>query len=233
MKLSLYLFVTLILISCSTKETHVENEVIEANQEYNDANSHMHNKPFDELIASFESKERDATQKPYKVIELFGNLSGKKILDIGAGSGYFTFKLAKQGAFVIAGDVDDEFQNYIKRKIEENAEYSDNIELRKLEYNDPMLTKNEVDGAIVVNTYHHIDDRVSYFKKVNYGLKADGSLMIVDFKKEKFKEKIQGPPYELRFSSKTIVDELREAGYKEIKVNNELLPYQYIIIAKK
>ena len=233
MKQILYLIFTISIVSCNSEDVHFENKIHEHNHRYNDANKHMHNQPIDELIASFESKERDATQRPYEVIELFGDLSGKKILDIGAGSGYFSFKLAKKGAIVIAGDVDDEFQNYIKNKIEDSLDYSGKIELRKLEYNDPMLSENEVDGAIVVNTYHHIDDRVSYFKKVKNGLKADGSLMIVDFKKENFKEKVQGPPYELRLSSKAIVEELKKAGYKEINVNNELLPYQYIIIAKK
>jgi len=77
------------------------------------ANKHMNSTSFEDLVIRFDSPERDAYQQPAKVLEYIGDVTGKKILDIGAGTGYFAFKLAAKGAEVIAGDVDDRFQNFI------------------------------------------------------------------------------------------------------------------------
>ena len=186
-----------------------------------------------DLIKSFDSDDRAATQKPYEVIALFGDLNGKKILDIGSGSGYFTFRLAEKGANVIAGDVNDEFLDHIDKKMKDNNLFSKRIETRKLPFDNPSLSNGEVDGAIIVNTYHHIDDRVAYFSKVSDGLTRDGMLMVVDFMKKKFDNKIQGPPYKMRIASTVVIEELKKAGFDRIEVNADLLPHQYIVMAWK
>ena len=85
------------------------------------ANEYMHQASTEDLIERFESEERNAYQKPDEVIKFLGDIKGKKIIDIGAGSGYFSVPLAKAGAKVIAADVDDEFQAYIKKRIEEDG----------------------------------------------------------------------------------------------------------------
>jgi 2-polyprenyl-3-methyl-5-hydroxy-6-metoxy-1,4-benzoquinol methylase len=135
----------------------------------NAANEHMHQRSVEELIERFESPERDAYQKPEEVMEYLGDISNKKIMDIGAGSGYFSVKLAKKGAHVIAADVNDEFQQALKKRIENNK--LKNIELRKIPFDSPDLSDNEVDMVLIVNTYHHIEDRIAYFSKVKKGIK--------------------------------------------------------------
>jgi 2-polyprenyl-3-methyl-5-hydroxy-6-metoxy-1,4-benzoquinol methylase len=89
----------------------------------------MHESTTQELIDRFESPERDAYQQPTKVLEYLGNVKGLKILDIGAGSGYFSFRLLTAGASVIAGDVNDEFLAYIKNKKETEFNNNPNLEL--------------------------------------------------------------------------------------------------------
>ena len=200
---------------------------------HNHANKHMHQNDVKDLIQSFESEDRAATQKPYEVIALFGDLADKKILDIGSGSGYFTFKLAEKGANVIAGDVSDEFHDYIRQKMKENDISAEKIDIRKLPYDSPSLSPEEIDGAIIVNTYHHIEDRVAYFGKVKKGLTSDGMLMVVDFMKKKFKEGVDGPPFEMRLPSSVVITELEKAGFGKIEVDDTLLPYQYIVKAWK
>jgi 2-polyprenyl-3-methyl-5-hydroxy-6-metoxy-1,4-benzoquinol methylase len=81
------------------------------------ANAYMHRSSTAELIQRFESPERDAYQQPEKVLAYLGELKGKRIMDIGAGSGYFSVKLAAQGAQVIAADVNEEFLAYINERI--------------------------------------------------------------------------------------------------------------------
>lgn len=191
------------------------------------ANEYMHRSTTEDLIERFESPERDAYQKPDLVLEYLGNLKGKKIMDIGAGSGYFSVKLAEHGAKVIAADVSDEFQTALKQRIEDNN--LENIELRKIPYDSPDLADNEVDMVLIVNTYHHIENRSDYFSKVKQGIKPDGELVIIDYFK---KELPVGPPVNHKIDLETVKRELKEAGYTQLDVNVELLPYQFIVRAK-
>ena len=191
------------------------------------ANDYMHRSSTDELINRFESPERDAYQKPDTVLAYLGDIEGMKIMDIGSGSGYFSVKLAEQGARVIAADVDEKFQAVIKKRIADND--LKNIELRKIPYDSPDLADGEVDKVIIVNTFHHIENRSDYFAKVKKGIKPDGELVVIDF----FKKEIPvGPPVNHKLDLETVKKELGEAGYTQLDVNVDLLPYQFIIRAK-
>ncbi|MCA0131697.1 class I SAM-dependent methyltransferase [Winogradskyella alexanderae] len=234
---------SLIVLFCACGETNKkevettpEKEPIEKHhkkhQERNrhhsgSANAYMHKKPVEELIKNFESPERDAYQKPEKVLQYLGNISDKTIMDIGAGSGYFSVKLAEKGAKVIAADVSEEFQEALKKRIENNK--LENITLRKIPYNNPSLEPNEVDMVLIVNTYHHIENRSDYFAKVKTGTKSTGELVLIDFFKS---ETPVGPPLDHKISIDQVITELKEAGYSNFDINVDLLPYQYIIKAK-
>lgn len=213
--------------------THVEPPKHEGNHHHGDghqnANEHMHEKSTEDLIKQFDSEERDAYQQPEKVLDYLGDLNGKTVMDIGAGSGYFSFRLLKRGAHVIAADVDEEFQQHIQKRKETEFNNDPNLELRKLPYDSPELKDGEVDMVLIVNTYHHIENRVDYFKKVLKGLKPGGKLVIIDYYK---KELPVGPPADHKIDEKTVLNELKQAGYTDIKENDELLEYQYIIEAK-
>ncbi|WP_106144871.1 class I SAM-dependent methyltransferase [Flagellimonas meridianipacifica] len=208
-------------------KTHSEEHKHEKHSGHASANEFMHKSSFDDLIARFESPERDAYQHPYKVLNHLGDIQGQTIMDIGAGSGYFSVKLAKKGAKVIAADVDDRFLEFIQNRIEGNA--LENIETRKIPYDSPNLEEDEVDLVLVVNTYHHIENRPEYFAQVRKGTKTNGKLVIIDFFKT---DTPVGPPSDHKLSMDVVVDELKKAGYSSFDVNVDLLPYQYIITAK-
>jgi cyclopropane fatty-acyl-phospholipid synthase-like methyltransferase len=210
------------------KNDHDHNHQHEHGNEHNGgANHYMHQNSMDELVERFESKERDEYQQPEKVLEYLGDINGKKIMDIGSGTGYFSVKLAAKGAHVIAADVSGDFQDYLKKRIKEEG--ISNIELRKLPYDSPELEKNEVDKVLIVNTYHHIEDRIAYFKKVRKGINSEGELVIIDF----FKAELPvGPPVGHKIAIDDVVLELKEADFTEFVVEVSLLDYQYIIRAK-
>jgi len=190
------------------------------------ANEYMHQSSVKDLANRFESPERDAYQNPEKVLAFLGDISGKKIMDIGAGSGYFSVKLAKKGAHVIAADVNDEFQALIKERID--SEKVENLSTRKIPYDSPGLEDNEVDMVLMVNTYHHIESRPDYFAKVKKGLKNKGELVIIDF----FDADIPVGPKHHKISIDTVISELKKAGYPQFEIEVNLLPYQYIIRCK-
>lgn len=210
------------IFSCKNKSSHKHH--------HGEANEHMHQKSFDELVKQFEDPQRDIWQKPDTVIKLLGDLKGKKIMDIGSGTGCFSFRLYDAGAHVICGDVDDEFLNYIRKKIKDKNADTNRISTRKLQFDDPLLQKEEVDRVIIVNTYHHIENRPAYFSKVLQGLKTDGKLIVIDFKKRELPE---GPPVKMKLTEKEVENELKKAGFKTFQTDTATLPYQYLIIAGK
>lgn len=222
-------FLMLLLFACQTTEEKTAHSADKhQHATHHDANEFMHQSSTEELINRFESAERDAYQQPEKVLAWMGDFTGEKIMDLGAGSGYFSVKLARAGAQVIAADVDTAFQKHIQARMQ--ADSLENIELRLIPYDDPMLADGEVDKVLVVNTYHHIQDRVAYFQKVKTGLTAEGELLIVDYF---VRELPVGPPPEHKVSAEVVQKELAEAGFQSVEKTDNLLEYQYLIRARK
>lgn len=191
----------------------------------NHANNHMNHSSFEELVDQFENKDRAFWQKPSVVLDKLGNIEGKLFADIGAGTGYFSTRLADMGAKVLALDVDQRFLDYINDHKKGSA-----IITRKVPFDKPSIEYNSIDGAITVNTYHHIENRPLYFREVFHALKENGILLIVDFKKE---ETLHGPPSNMRVSGQEVMKELAKAGFSKIIIDFTSLSEQYIISARK
>lgn len=222
-------FLCLIGLSLFCKGQHEQTSGEKGHHpEENHANEHMHQNDFETLVSRFEDPARDEWQKPDTVIAMLGDLSGKTVADIGAGSGYFSFRLAEKARKVIAIDIDQRFLDYIDEK---NASLPEKlpIETRLAAEDDPRLAPNEADIAIIVNTYHHINNRPVYFGNVREKLNKGGSLIVVDYFK---KELPVGPPAYIKLSAEEVVEELKEAGFESITVDSSSLAYQYIIMAR-
>jgi len=208
-----------------------DTKVYAQDEDNNKANQYMNQSSIESLVNAFDSPERTNWQQPEKVIALFGDVSTQKIMDLGAGSGYFTLRLAAKGALVIAADVSDRFQNIIQDKLEEEdlKQLSENIELRKVPYDSPEIEKEEVDGVLIVNTWHHIDGRRSYMKKILNGVKNGGKILIVDFKLGS----PGGPPDSHKLGLEDAMDEIKDLNFTKIQTDTSLLERQYIIIGIK
>lgn len=193
------------------------------------ANAHMNRMDFDKLAARFEAPEREVWQKPDQIIESLGDLHGKTVVEIGSGTGYFSFRLARAGARVIAADVDSRFQNYIKRVKAERGLDDATISTRLLPYDSPRLTKAEADIVLLVDVYHHIEHRENYFEQVRAGLKPQGRLVIIDFKSIATPD---GPPLSMRIPPEQAQAELKKAGFSRFRVDTATLPYQYVLTAE-
>ncbi|MGH8093343.1 MAG: class I SAM-dependent methyltransferase, partial [Chthoniobacterales bacterium] len=164
---------TTTLIACAALQPYVAAAAKESA-----ANQFMHQADFKELAARFEDPARAAWQRPEKVIANLGPLAGKTVADIGAGTGYFSFPIAKQAAKVIAIDIDQRFLDYIEQK-KQTQKIGANIETRLTKPDSPGLKRGEADLVLIVDTYHHIEGRVEYFKKLKKCLRKDRVLAII------------------------------------------------------
>jgi SAM-dependent methyltransferase len=184
---------------------------------------------FEILLEEYESSERGTWQNPDLVLGKLGDLRGKIVADIGSGTGYFTFPLAKTAARVIAIDIEPAYLEYIEEsKLDLSPEISSVIETRLTAADDPNLSVDEADAILMVNVYYYLDDRPAYMARVHRGLRDGGVLVLVDFK---VGEMPVGPA-EDKVPSEQAVRDLKEAGFQVLEVDLESLQYQYIITAK-
>jgi arsenite methyltransferase len=184
---------------------------------------------FDDIavwVKVFEDPERDAWQKPDEVIRTMKLKSGDVIADIGAGTGYFTRRFAvavgPEGK-ALGLDIEQSMIGYMNKDAKRLN--LNNYVARRVKSDDPELAPASVDVVFLCDTYHHIEDRVNYFKRVAAGLKPGGRLVIVDFYK---KELPYGPPPAHKLAKDVVIDELRRAGYS-LKQDLRFLPYQYYL----
>ncbi len=192
----------------------------------------MPDAPVESFQAENDSSEGDRTdwQNPDLIINLIGDLQGKTVADIGAGSGYFSFKLARTADKVIALDIDPNALDYINDQKAIVGDWSKNIEARLTPPDVPNLLNEEVDLALVVNTFNYIPEKASYFSRLLEGLKPGGKLLIIDFKKGNIPV---GPADAYKTEAKEIRTLIRKAGFRNIKEDDKSLKYQFILSAEK
>lgn len=223
--ISLSILVAIVLVACKPDTGHGNGSATSQ-----DTLTHEVSKGFDELSSDYyDTQSRVIWQKPDIVIDLLGNLRGKTVADIGAGTGFFAFRLASNGAKVIAIDIDPRAIEWIEA---EQRRYPVDVqallETRLAATNNPNLKPDEVDVVLMVNTYIYLEDRIAYFRNLRQGLKKDARLIIIDFKEI---ETPIGPKVEDRISLSQVQSELTEAGYSIAATDDQSLEYQYIITA--
>ena len=179
----------------------------------------------DAWVAHFENPHRDTWQKPDEVVTALGLEHAMHIADIGAATGYFAVRLARavpQGR-VWAIDIEPDMVRYINRRARKLG--IDNLLGLLGTPSDPLLPA-PVDLVLLVDTYHHISDRVAYFTRLREQLRTPGRIAVVDFVPG---ESPVGPPPEMRLAPEVVQQELVEAGFV-LQQSLDLLPYQYVLI---
>ncbi len=185
---------------------------------------------FDDKVSTYEDENRDIWQKPVRVIDLLSPLENKTIADLGAGTGYFAFRLVAKAKKVIAIDIDRDFVRFLNdKKALLPSDYQDRFEVRMAKADDPMLVPGEVDGVLVVNTYAYLENRVEYFRNLAEMIVPGGKVVIIEFK---MKNIPNGPPPEEKVPMGLVEKELEQAGFDKIKVDDQTLDYQYIVVAE-
>lgn len=170
----------------------------------------------------FEDTARDAWQVPERVLELLALAPDARVADIGAATGYFPVRFARAvpRGVVYGVDIEPTLVNYLNLRA--RREGLTNLVALVCRPDDPCLPE-PVDLVFVCDTYHHIDDRVAYFRSLRDALRPGGRLAIVDYRAGPW-----GPPDAMKISAEQVTDELERAGYTRVQA--EELPYQYLLV---
>ena len=172
----------------------------------------------------FDDPSRDAWQKPHQVIEVLALKPDASVADIGSGTGYFAVRLAHfvhQGR-VYGVDIERDMVKYLTERA--RREGLDNLTAVAGAPDDARLPR-KVDLVLMVDTYHHVDQREGYFRKLAQSLKPDGRVAIIDFDAKS----TIGPPPAQRIAAKRVVAEMAGAGYR-LEHEHRFLPNQYFLV---
>lgn len=189
------------------------------------AHDHRFN-DIDQAVKLFESAERDTWQKPDEVITHLQLRTGDVVVDIGAGTGYFTRRFATVVGLrgkAIGLDIETTMVTHISNEAKKHG--IANLTARQVPPNDPQLEPQSVDVVFICDTYHHLQDRVAYARLLATALKPGGRVVIVDFHK---RELPIGPPVEWKLTPEAVTEEFRQAGF-QLTRSVDFLPYQYFL----
>jgi predicted methyltransferase len=132
---------------------------------------------------AYEGFDRDEWQQPERVVADLALVPGAKVADLGAGGGYFTFRLARavgpEGR-VYAADIDEGMNAHVAR--EAHKQGLANVRTVLAAPHDAKLPE-PVDLFFSSNTYHHLTERTAYFRGVRERqLAPGGRVAIVEFR---------------------------------------------------
>jgi predicted methyltransferase len=172
---------------------------------------------------AYEGIGRDEWQQPERVVADLALAPGARVADLGAGGGYFTFRLARAvgpTGHVYAVDIDEEMNAHIAYRAEKFV--IENVTTVLAEEDDPRLPE-PVDLLFTSNTYHHLENRTAYFRAVRERqLRPGGRVAIVEYRTE---ETSHSTPRE------TIESELAAAGYRLVKSFDYLERQHFLVFA--
>lgn len=177
-----------------------------------------------------ERSEREVEEAPAKALDALGDLTGASVADLGAGSGYFTVRLAARVGStgrVYAIDLQPEMLKMLAARLA--REHVKNVTLVHGAVDDPKLPPASLDLVLLVDVYHELSEPQKMLRAIRTALKPDGRLVLLEYRKE-------DPNVPIRLEHKMSVAEakleLEAEGFALAKVDGRL-PRQHILIFSK
>jgi ubiquinone/menaquinone biosynthesis C-methylase UbiE len=174
--------------------------------------------------------EREKEERPAKLMEVLKIKPGTVVADIGAGSGYFTFRLSKvvgPSGKVYAVEIQKEMLAIIAKRMK--AQSVKNIEMVLGTETDPKLPANAIDLILMVDVYHEFDFPYEMTEAMVRSLKPGGRLVFVEYR-------LEDPqvPIKLvhKMTEKQVLKEMKPHPLKWVKTYG-VLPRQHIIVFEK
>lgn len=176
--------------------------------------------------------ERDTRQEEENTqlaIEKMALPPNAVVADIGAGTGYYSFKIAEKipSGKLYAVEVQDEMITYLKQK---KASTKDTVvRIVKGTESSANLPTNSIDLAIMVDVYHELEFPHEMLQSLKTALKKDGKILLIEYRGE-------DPSIPIKALHKTTVEQLKkELGANGFKLSyrGDFLPIQHFLLFEK
>lgn len=177
-----------------------------------------------------ERPEREREESTNAAVRALRLESGQVVADIGAGTGYYTVRMARavgQSGKVFATDIQPGMLDLLRRRL--SREGLSNVELVLGAADDPRLPDNSLDLALMVDVYHELSAPQAFIRKLRAALKPTGRLVLLEFRKEDPDIPIRP---EHKMSIAEVKAELEPEGFRLTTVLNDL-PWQHILVLTK
>lgn len=180
-------------------------------------------------IGWLERPEREKEENTSKLIANMNILPTDTIADIGAGSGYHVFKMAKiaTNGFVYAVDIQEEM--LIAVEMTKELDKVTNVATVKGSEKSVNLKENSVDKILLVDVYHEFSFPAEMMESIKKALKPDGKVFLIEYRAEDPKVPIKKVH---KMTEKQSVKEMKAAGF-ELEKNIDNLPWQHCMIFVK
>ena len=176
------------------------------------------------LARVLDDPTRDAWQRPDDVLRALELEPAMTVADVGAGTGYFSVRLARavpRGA-VIAPDLEPDRVRFVRERA--RREQIPNLRAVRSTPTASGLAVRSVDRILVVHVWHHLVDGNEYPRSLAAALRPGGRLLVVDFSLTAHR----GPPASMRVAPEAVIAALEGAGLSA-GILPIALPDQYIV----
>lgn len=173
--------------------------------------------------------EREREEQPRKAVEMMALRPTDVVADIGAGSGYFSFRMAglvPKGK-VLAVDIQPEMLDLIVKAAKEKGVA--NVEPVLGKEDDPMLPEAGVDVVLMVDAYHEFDHPREMMLAIVKALKPGGRVIDLEYRAED--PDVQIKPHHKMTEAQTI-KEMEAVGLKHVRTLKDL-PQQHFMVFEK
>jgi SAM-dependent methyltransferase len=180
-------------------------------------------------IGWLERTDREKEEAPSKAIALLELAPDAVLADIGAGSGYYSFRIAKklpQGK-VVAVDIQPEMLAFLKA--ESARQGVKNVQTHLGAIDDVKLPPSSLDAALMVDAYHEFDHPVEMLASLRSALKPKGRIYLLEYRAED--DNVPIKPHH-KMTEAQARKEFEAAGFRFV-VNKPDLPWQHLLVFEK
>ena len=174
--------------------------------------------------------ERESEEAPDAALDAIGIPRGATVADVGAGVGYFTWRIAGRvgpSGKVYANDIQPRMLDQLKKNVA--AHQLSNVETVLGTEDDPKLPRDRMDLVLLVDVYHEFSQPQKMLQGIRDSLKPDGRLVLLEYRKE-------DPAVPIRIEHKMTIEEVKAEIVPEgfrFEKSLETLPRQHILIFRR
>jgi len=198
-----------------------------------DAAGFTRNRPPDAAIGiqeAIEREGRDGWQKPEQVISALGLAGDELVVEVGAGVGYFAFRLAEAlpRGRVVATEITPEMVAYLRQKVASRG--VTNVQVRLVLPEEPGLPAN-ADVVFVCDVLGHMGDWREWIRQAHAGMGKGSRLIVIGLRMSADLKTTQGDVVSeaLRVPKADIVEHLTQTGFELSRDHGDILPHQYFL----
>jgi len=175
-------------------------------------------------------ESRASIELPEQLLDALDITPGMTIADVGAGIGYFSWRLSKRvGPKGLVFAIDIQKKMLVLLNYELKKRKITNVQTILGTASDPNLPRASVDVALLVDVYHEFECPETMVSKIRQALRNDGKLVLVEYRGEDPNVPIK---LEHKMTVQQVLKEILPMGFR-LKTKLDFLPWQHLFIFVK